>query len=383
MRTPAATIKLLLAACFLLGGGLLVLVREGAVSAQSPKAVRRPVYRPYIPVGIPERLWRQAVPAGNPVTAEKVALGEALYFDKGLSADGTVSCATCHDPATAFAERATVSTGVGGSVGKRNAPTVLNVAFGVEFFWDGRVRSLEAQVKQPLVNPAEMGAQSYADVVGRVAAKPEYQRQFRQVFGGAGVTIDTIAQAIAAYERTQLSGNSPFDRFIAGDKSSLSIAQVRGWGLFRGKAQCIACHSFSAASPLFTDFSFHNTGAATAAQNLEPARAEGPTELGRYVVTRRRKDISAFKTPSLRDVELTAPYMHNGSEKTLLDVVKFYNRGGRANPHLDRRMRPLNLTDEELNDLVEFMRALTSDDVLRLMQNASPQTRTPAPLGRN
>ena len=269
-------------------------------------------------------------------------------------------------------------------------------------FWDGRASSLEEQAKSPLVSPAEMGLKDFAAVEARVSAVAEYRRRFRQVFGNQGVTIDTISKAIAAFERTQLSGNSPFDRFTAGDKTAISDAQKRGWELFRGKAGCIECHSFTPSSPFFTDFGFHNTGVATKNRNFaelirhldrvgKPATTEdqvinplshkdGFSDLGRYLVTRQLKDVGAFKTPSLRDVELTTPYMHDGSVKTLLDAVRFYNRGGERNPALAAKIRPLGLTEGEMSDLVEFLRALTSDDVLRQTQSALPQTRTPVPL---
>ena len=349
--------------------------------------------QPSIPQGIPVSLWRKRIPSDNPMSAAKIKLGEALYFDKRLSADGTVSCATCHDPASAFADRNATAVGVRSSTGTRNAPTVLNVMFSSTFFWDGRARSLEDQVMQPLVNPAEMGMQDYEAVVARVASVPAYVESFRRVFK-CDVTIENIARAIAAFERTQLSGNSPFDRFMAGDANAITESQKNGWKLFRGRAQCIQCHAFSRRAPFFTDFDFHNTGVATKNRNVEKlvreagkikevsglSHTEGFSDLGRYLVTRQAKDIGAFKTPTLRDIELTAPYMHEGSQKTLLDVVKFYNRSGDVNPHLDKRMRPLNLTDEEMNSLVEFMRALTSDEVLRRAQTAKPQTRIPAPL---
>lgn len=353
--------------------------------------------RPIIPNGIPASLWKRFIPDDNPVTEERASLGKKLYFDKRLSADGTVSCATCHDPAKAYTDNNPVAIGVNGKRGTRNAPSILNAVFSERLFWDGREISLEDQAKQPLINPLEMGMKDYASVVARVKADPDYMRRFKQVFGKEGITIDTIAKAIAAFERTRLSGNSPFDHFIAGDKKALTEAQKRGWELFQGKAKCIACHVFTPSSPFFTDFKFYNTGVmATQKNSFGPdrqsqspsnneeqkernlnllAHTEGLSELGRYNVTKQNKDIGAFKTPTLRDVELTAPYMHNGSEKTLLDVAKFYNRGGEANPNLDERIQPLKLTDEEMNNLVEFMRSLTSNDVLREAQLAKPQTR--------
>jgi cytochrome c peroxidase len=374
-----------------------------------------------MPVGISRNLWRRRIPPGNPMTRAKVALGQALYFEKRLSTDGTVSCASCHDPANAFTDHSALGTGVSNKVGTRNAPTILNAMFSEQLFWDGRVGSLEEQAKQPMSNPFEMGMGGDDAVVTRVSVVPEYQREFERVFRHEGITIETIVKAIAAYERTLLSANSPFDRFISGGTNTLTEAQKRGWELFKGKARCIDCHSFSADSPFFTDFKFHNTGIASNDMNFEQltrlarqiaesetirsikpikvtndlpvsvrqtqgasallAHTHGFTELGRYLVTKQPKDIGAFKTPSLRDIELTTPYMHNGAQKTLLDVVRFYNRGGNANPAQDERMHPLNLTDKEMNELVEFMRALTSDDVLRQSQSSKPQNRSAVTVG--
>jgi cytochrome c peroxidase len=356
------------------------------------------------------------------MTPAKVSLGQALYFDKRLSADGTVSCASCHDPANAFTDHSAVAIGVSSKVGTRNAPTILNAMFSERLFWDGRVGSLEEQAKQPITNPFEMGMGGNDTVVARLTAIPEYRQRFQRAFRHEGITIDTIVKAIAIYERTQLSANSSFDRFISGDTNAITQAQRRGWVLFRGKAKCIECHSFSTGSPFFTDFKFHNTGIAAKDITFEHlsglakqmtdnesissrskpinltnnlpasvretqasapllAHTQGFSELGRYLVTKQLKDIGAFKTPTLRDIELTTPYMHNGSEKTLIDVVRFYNRGGNANANLDERMRLLHLSDEEINDLVEFMRALTSDDVLRQAQSSKPQTRTAVTIG--
>ena len=394
MKFSIKTIKLVF--FFLFATGSLYAFLGGGPTRAS-NSTRVHAYQPAIPRGISPKLWRKLIPADNPMTAEKVALGESLYFDKRLSADGTVSCATCHDPATAFADNKTLAVGVGDKVGTRNAPTILNAMFNEQLFWDGRASSLEEQAKQPLVNPLEMGMPGYDVLVARLRAIPEYRQGFRQVFGTEEITLDRIVKAIAAFERTQLTGNSPFDRFIEGDSPALTSAQKRGWELFRGKAKCIECHTFNSSAPFFTDAGFHNTGVATKNTNFDRlmlaarqfqtskpergraantlAHTEAFSELGRYLVTGQTKDIGAFKTPTLRDIELTAPYMHNASEKTLLDVVRLYNRGGEPNAHLDKRMRPLNLTDEEMNNLVEFMRALTSDEVIRRAQTARPQTR--------
>jgi cytochrome c peroxidase len=325
----------------------------------------------------------------------KVELGRVLFFDKRLSKDGTVSCATCHDPAWAFASREPVATGVRGLKGTRNAPTLLNSFFSTSYFGDGRALTLDEQAKQPLLNDKEMGMETEAAVVQRVAAIDEYRRAFRRIFRREGITLASIANAIATFERTLVSRTSPFDRFIAGNKNAISDAEKQGWQLFKGKAKCIECHTFSAVSPFFTDFKFYNTGIGARGKSLEdltrrlgfkdldPARlAHQPefSDLGRFLVTRAPKDIGAFKTPTLRDVELTGPYMHDGSIKTVLDVLKFYNEGGVKNPFLHARMQPLNLTDVELNQLAEFLRALTSDDILRLVQSSKPQTREPVPL---
>lgn len=331
---------------------------------------------------------------------EKSVLGEKLYFDKRLSADGTVSCASCHDPAAAFASRDTVAVGVRNQSGTRNVPTLLNAKFGASFFWDGRARTLEEQAKQPLLNAAEMALGSEAALVARLSAIPEYQKAFRRIFPREGITLETVAGAIAAYERTLVSDNSPFDRFIKGDQKALTPSQKAGWALFKGKAKCIECHTFSASSPRFTDSKFYNTGVVSrgqdfavlsqravelrARQQREPAGilAHEPefSELGRFLVTQADKDIGAFKTPTLRDVELTGPYMHNGSLRTLLDVVRFYNQGGQKNPNLDSKMHALDLNETEMSEIVEFLRALTSDDVLRRAQSSKPQTRDATPL---
>jgi cytochrome c peroxidase len=335
-------------------------------------------------------------------TTAHVSLGQALFFDKRLSIDGTLSCAICHDPATAFADHNALAVGTDSRVGTRNAPTLLNSVFSRSLFWDGRASSLEDQARQPLINPSEMGMENYEAVVARVAAVPEYRQRFKKAFGSEGITIETIVRAIAAYERALVSNNSPFDRFISGNQRAITESQRRGWALFQGKARCITCHEVAPPAPLFTDHKFHNTGitprnheldglagriqqkaTSGASSELDPnmlAHTIGFSELGRFNVTRQIKDIAAFKTPTLRDVELTAPYMHNGSLKTLIDVVRFYNNGGEANPHLDPEIKPLNLSEKEMNDLVEFMRALTSDDVLKLAQTTKPQARTRVPL---
>lgn len=354
-------------------------------------------YKIDVPTGIDPQLWRDSIPKNNPITEAKVALGEKLFFDKRLSADGTVSCATCHDPATALADGIAVGVGIKGQKGARNSPTVFNSMFNELLFWDGRAPSLEEQAKMPLTNPIEMGMKDHAAVVEKVNSASEYKPLFKNAFGSEEITIDAIAKAIASFERTQVSANAPFDRFIAGDKNAISDSAKRGWDLFNGQARCISCHAWNPSQPFFTDFKFHNIGVAAKDQNFsslarkardlvrkggdkervvdELALAPGYSELGRYLVTFQSRDIGSFKTSMLRDIELTAPYMHNGSEKTLLDVVKFYDKGGEINPNLDGGMRPLKLKDEQMNDLVEFMKSLTSETTKRKIQAAKPQTR--------
>ncbi len=331
----------------------------------------------------------------NSSSKQKIELGRALFFDKRLSEDGSVSCATCHDPASAFASGDAVARGVREQKGTRNAPTLLNSVFSKSYFWDGRATTLEEQARQPLLNANEMGMKDEATLVERVTAIDEYRKNFRRVFPREGITIDTIASAIAAFERSLVSRNAPFDRFIAGDKKALSDLQRQGWELFKGKAKCLECHTHSGAAPIFTDAKFHNTGVRAKELSFESLSqraddikrvisnpstlAHDPqfSDLGRFLVTRENKDLGAFKTPTLRDVELTGPYMHDGSIRTLLDVLRFYNEGGLKNPMLDEKMTPLNLTEHEMNAIVEFLRALTSDNVLRLVQSSAPQTRIP------
>lgn len=394
--------KLLVTKLFVIG--LVMLVSLISINGEQKVTASPNIqeFKPQIPFGLPADLWNELVPADNPMTAPKIALGEKLYFDKRLSLDKTVSCATCHDPATALADINSVGVGIKNQKGARNSPSVINSTFNEVQFWDGRALSLEEQAKLPLINPIEMGMPDHKSVVDRVKEVPEYQKEFSLVFGKDGITIDTIAKAIAAFERTQLSGNSPFDHFIAGDQKAISDSAKRGWELFNGKARCISCHTFNKSAPFFSDFKFHNIGVAAKDQNFpslvqrakqtlaaNPKRAQelvdemalspGFSELGRYLVTKQLRDLGTFKTPMLRDIELTAPYMHNGSEKTLLDVVVFYNKGGELNPNLDGGMRPLKLSDPEMADLVELMKTFTSNEFRLKTQNLKPQTRAPFP----
>ncbi len=282
------------------------------------------------------------VPKDNPLTPAKVELGKQLYFDTRLSSDNTISCATCHDPAHGWAQASAVSTGVGGAKGGRNSPTVLNTAYGHFQFWDGRAGSLEEQALGPIQNPIEMNM-TLEKVVQKLNNIEGYRRQFQEVFG-TDVTADGIAKAIAAFERTVLSGDAPYDQFKAGDKNALSVAAQRGLKLFEGKAHCAACHG----GPNFSDGAFHNIGV-----GMKNNKAADP---GRLNVSKLGGDTGSFKTPTLREIHRTAPYMHDGSIKTLEEVVEHYNKGGVPNDFQDEEIFPLNLTEQEKADLIIFMK---------------------------
>ena len=333
-----------------------------------------------VTISLPADVLPPIVPPDNPLTAEKVELGKKLYFDRRLSADDTVSCATCHDPRHGFADPRPVSLGVGGVKGVRNSPSAFDAAFLSTQFWDGRAATLEDQAKGPIVNPAEMALPDEAAAEAKLAKLPEYPPLFEAAFGDGKITMDRIAKAIASFERTLVDVTAPIDRFVAGDAGAISEAAKRGWELYNGKARCNNCHGYVAAFPLFTDELFHNIGVAAKDVNFEAlarrvqghpdeladlAHEEGINQLGRFLVTKEPKDIGAFKTPQLRNIALTAPYMHDGSEKTLLAMIEFYNRGGNPNPWLDGGMRPLGLTDQEMADLVALMETFTSDGMAR------------------
>lgn len=301
------------------------------------------------PYKIPLGLKAPDVPSDNPIGDAKVELGKRLYFDKRLSRDGTVACATCHDPKKGWTDQSPVSSGIRAQKGGRSAPTVLNSAYMEVQFWDGRAKSLEEQAKGPIANPVEMGF-THQEMVDRITGLEGYKPYFKKAFGDEVIGIDRVAQAIASFERTVLTGNSPYDKWQAGDKNAMSAAAVRGHALFNDpkKANCAICHDgFN-----FSDSDFHNLGVGMDAKK---------PDLGRWEVTKNEKDKGAFKTPTLRNLADTAPYMHDGSEKTLKDVVHFYNVGGRKNQWLDGRIHPLGLTPSEEDDLVAFLGALNGD----------------------
>lgn len=338
------------------------------------------------PLGLPP----VPVPENNPQSEAKIRLGDKLFHDQRLSADGKVSCSTCHDQAKGFTDQLPVSKGFNSLTGTRNAPTVINSAYMTRLFWDGREPDLEGQSRGPFVNPVEGGLASHDVLVSLVRKDADYLAAFKDVFGVGqdGITIDHVAMAIASFERTLVSGDSPFDHYqYGGDKSALSDAQVRGLALYTGKGRCVSCHRIEQTQALFTDNRFHNIGvgfkaiqgkeAATAEAFLKDKRAGADvditvltranmSELGRFAVSENLTEVGAFKTPTLRNIAVTAPYMHDGSLKKLEDVVDFYNNGGRVkdtDPVSDFQsggIRPLNLTDQEKQDLVAFMKALTS-----------------------
>jgi cytochrome c peroxidase len=334
-------------------------------------------------VGAPIEMTRAAIPADNPQTPEKISLGQKLFFDRRLSVDGTVSCSTCHDPALAFTDRKRTSVGVKGRTGQRNAPTILNALYNKTQFWDGRVNTLEEQAALPIVNSVEMGHPNLDAAVAQIAAVGEYQQAFRVVFGRPPNGPDLL-RAIASYERTQLSFDSPFDHFIAGDKNAIDASAKRGWELFNTQARCNKCHALTDTTRDVTnliDNDFHNIGVLIVRHNVvalarqakqliktgdtsaidQAAIQTDMSALGRFLVTKKEPDIASFKTPNIRNVLVTGPYFHDGSHETLWDVIDHYNKGaGLQDPYLDQDIQPLALTENDIDDLVAFMASLTS-----------------------
>jgi cytochrome c peroxidase len=276
------------------------------------------------------------VPEDNPITKERIEVGRRLFHDRRLSRDQSLACASCHDPKRAFSTARQFSVGVFGRQGNRNVPTLINRGYGKVFFWDGRVTTLEQQVLMPIQDPYEMDM-TLAEASTRV-----------------GLSSDDISRALASYVRSILSGDAPFDRFVNGDRHALSAEQQAGLSIFRTKGNCIACH----VGPNFTDERLHNTGIA-----WRPSGGPGPAgrylDEGHFAVSGREDDRGRFKTPTLREVERTSPYMHDGSRATLEDVLNFYNDGGRPNPNLDIEIRPLGLTVDEKRALIGFLRSLS------------------------
>lgn len=336
---PIAALTFLLASC-----------------APSPARVTNSPIGDPVTIDTPLGLPPVPIPSDNPPTRETIALGKRLFFSPLLSADSSISCATCHDPAKAFADGKRVSAGIGGKTGKRNAPTVLNAAYNRLQFWDGRAASLEDQASGPMFSPEEMG-HSMKGVEARLFADSEIRAMFEAAFGPGPVTLDGVTKALASFQRTLLSGNSPFDRFnFGGDSTALSESARRGFDVFRDpkRGNCVTCHLVEEKYALFTDQKFHNLGA-----GLDPDGAI--PDPGRIAQTLQDGDQGAFRTPGLRNVALTAPYMHDGSLKTLKEVVDFYIGGGSSNQFLDKEIRPLRLTRQEREDLIAFLESLTGE----------------------
>ena len=377
------------------GGALLllgaILAAPMALADEKPdeRAAVARAERP--PLGLPEL----PIPADNPLTAEKIALGRKLFFDRRLSRNGTISCGICHVPEQGFtSNELATAVGIEGRTVRRNTPSVVNAAYAKALFHDGREISLELQALAPLIAENEMGNPSLGAVIGRLRRLADYSGLFERAFG-RGPGVETFGQALAAWQRTLLSGNSPFDRWYFGrDESALSAAAKRGFILFAGAAGCATCHRVDRDFALFTDDAFHNTGIGYYNSVLRPRAAPlrveiapglfttmdaaavaavsepRPSDLGRYEVTGDLADRWAYKTPGLRDVALTAPYMHDGSLATLEDVVAFYDRGAVPHDLLDPRLRPLGLDAGQAGDLVEFLRGLTGNSAAGLARDA-------------
>ncbi|PJD97185.1 MAG: cytochrome-c peroxidase [Parachlamydia sp.] len=316
------------------------------VVAYTPSA--KPVEDIKPPLGLPPIAW----PKENPYSKDKAELGRLLYFDKRLSGDQTISCASCHNIQCAYSDCQALAIGINHTIGTRHSPTIINSAYSPHLFWDGRASSLEEQCKGPLGNKNEMSSTSDAHEAHlqcseRIKNIQGYQILFNKVFARDEISINDIAQAIATFERTILSGNSPYDRYVAGDDSALTEEQLRGMKLFK-KVECANCHwGFN-----FNDERFMNIGIGMDA--AEP-------DLGRYAITHDDKDWGAFKVPTLRDVEHSAPYMHDGSLATLEDVIEYYNKGGIKNKNLHPLIRPLNLSEDDKKALVSFLKSLNGE----------------------
>jgi cytochrome c peroxidase len=381
------------------GAGLIPISSDtGTAAPDAPPPGQAPPVPPAGPlaapkslqqVGVPLDATREAVPPDNPQTPGRIALGQKLFFDPRLSADGTVACSTCHDPARAFTDGRPASIGIKGRLGQRNAPTILNALYNKTQFWDGRSKTLEEQAALPIVNSVEMGQPSLDATVASIASMDEYRRAFATVFGRPLNGLD-LTRAIASYERTQISFDSPFDHFIAGDKNAIDDSAKRGWELFNTQARCNKCHALTDTNrdpTFFFDKDFHNIGIGIIRHNVVTLAAQaerliksGDTKaiddaaiqtdmsaLGRFLITKKDTDIASFKTPGLRNVLVTGPYFHDGSQETLWDVMDHYNKGaGLHNPYLDEDIQPLALTEKDIEDVVAFMASLTSSQYKEL-----------------
>lgn len=300
------------------------------------------------PLGLPPIPW----PKDNPYSKDKAELGKLLYFDKRLSSNHTVSCATCHNMDCGFSDCHAIAVGINKEKGTRHSPTVINSAYSKLLFWDGRASTLEEQCKGPVANTKEMSDdenvhEAHEKCADRIKEIAGYRPLFKKAFGDEEITMDHIAMAIATFERTILSGNSPYDKYKAGDKTAMTEDQIKGMELFK-KVGCANCH----AGENFTDDSFQNIGV---------GMDEPHPDLGRYNIVKARSMWGAFKVPTLRDVEHSAPYMHDGSIGTLEEVIDYYDKGGNPNPNLHTLMKPLHLTEEQKQQLLVFMKALSGE----------------------
>jgi cytochrome c peroxidase len=326
----------------------LSLILVAAAACQKPASARA-LTDSRAPPGYADGPVAAVAPADSPLTEARARLGRRLFYDKRLSRTGTIACASCHRQEHAFADRAAVSTGVDGRTGTRNAPALVNRAWGSSFFWDGRATSLERLVGQPIENPLEMGLR-LGDAVGVVARDAAYAREFSAAFDGAPPSVETLQRALASFVRTLVSGGSPYDRHLRGDDAHFGPAARRGEALFSsGKAGCFRCHP---GGPL-TNGGYFNNG--TYVAGGDP---------GRQALTGRVGDLGKFKVPTLRNVGASAPYMHDGSLATLRDVVDQYARGGRGDPATDPLIKPLSLSEAEKSDIVAFLDSLTDADFL-------------------
>ncbi len=323
-----------------------LLLAMGLLTSFSTSHAGAEPYELNIPLGLNKD--SVVIPKDNPLTKEKVELGKLLFFDPRLSKNDTIACASCHIPSLAFTDGQPVSTGIDRLQGGRSAPTAINRVFSSAQFWDGRAPMLEDQSVGPFVSSVEHGFANHSELVDKVKSIKGYKPLFEKAFG-AEISKITIGKAIASFQRTLLSGNSAFDRHNSGkDENALSASAKRGATVFRGKGLCFTCH----AGANFTDEKFHNLGIDWDKDHVD---------LGRYVVTKKPDDIGAFKTPTLREISRTAPYMHDGRFVTLRQVIDFYDRGGIDNPHKDPLAQPLKLTEAEKEDLVNFLQSLNGE----------------------
>jgi cytochrome c peroxidase len=320
----------------------LLLIQVAVPTAANTPTVPPPLSRDVewrLPAHVP-------TPPDNAGTPARVELGKVLFFDPRLSGSGATSCASCHNPGLGWSDGLKTGIGVGGQILGRATPTIINTAFNTQFMWDGRKKSLEDQALGPMKAKDEMDT-DFAALFERLRAMPGYVALFDQAYPREGITEETIAKALAAFERTVVSNDSPFDRWLAGDTRALTPGQWRGFQVFLdpNKGNCAACHS----GPNFTDNGFHNIGVKTSGQQ----------DLGRFNIRAIASMKGAFKTPSLRDIELTAPYFRDGSATTLREVVEHYVRGGDDRSNLSPDMKPLKLSEQEKEDLLAFLRSLT------------------------